>query len=473
MGYTLRDRAVHTDLHEGQPPSPTDEAALIARTLFAVDLDEKAFLNAWQYTDKQRQLAAVTHRILFADFLRYRTRFVRPRYSFGVQVAADAEIASMVSEQLSGLTLYLLCTCIDVLTGQGGDFLDFPRWLTSGRGIEDAELSIHLQGTSVSQASSFRMLIRHLHEEHYLPRHGGRRGFAAYFSETIPVPLQDALSSIYCIVPNAVDPGFDDDLWSEHLRSWDDLSTSDKMTRIGQYLYDCRRNPYTHAGAINLPHPGIQLDRGSLSAGFISSDDVFTATRNGTARTVVRRFRGLPGEDEILVLRLVIAMGSLAILGLPVDAATIDRYRLTQLRREAIYHALYEVNFVMQVVDILQNTESAQHHEGLLPVFPSMEAQRVLQHYATGGPHARGNHEHLTRYLQAVSECNASTVAFNCRHQSDFERGAGSRSTWASFVAARNLALVELCSSTAIRKLRQLAQSAYWRLNEDVDRWDW
>jgi hypothetical protein len=464
---------VHTNLHEGQPSSPTEETALIARALFAIDLDKKTFLDAWNSADKQRQVAAVTHRILFADFLRYRTRFVRPSYSFGVQVAADAEITGIVRDQLSGLTLYLLCTCIDVLTGQGGDFLDFPRWLTSGRGIEDAELSIHLQGTSVSQASSFRMLIRHLHEEHYLPRHGGRRGFAAFFSETIPVPLQDALSSIYCIVPNAVDPGFDDDLWSEHLRSWGDLSTLEQMTRLGQYLYDCRRNPYTHAGAINLPHPGIRLDQGSLSSDFYSSDDVFTASRNGKARTVVRRFRGLPGEDEILVLRLVVAMGSLAILGIPVDGGTVDRYRLTQLRRESIYYALYEIDSVIQLVDVLQNAESLQHFEGMLPTFPMMEVQRVLQHYALDQPHARGNYEHLIRYLQAMTDCNASSAVFNRLHQRDFERGAGSRSTWTSFVAARSSALAELGSSAAIRNLRQLAQSAYWRLNEDVDRWDW
>ena len=111
-----------------------------------------------------------------------------------------------------------------------------------------------------------------------------------------------------------------------------------KCAKLADYLYEYRRNPYTHRAVTAPPHPGLNKTNKQAAttdpSDYISTDDVFIGTKNRKQMIVIRRLRGLPAEDEVLVLRLSVAVGVLSMLGLIPDADFIEKYRKFQLRHE-------------------------------------------------------------------------------------------------------------------------------------------
>ena len=198
-------------------------------------------------------------------------------------------------------------------------------------------------------------------------------------------------------------------------------------------------------------------------------------------RYTIWQLRGEPGEDEGLVLRLVVAIGVLSKLALDagrdLDKEYIEKQRRFQLRRHFLYWALAEVTRVAEVIRYYAGDDETYNEPyNWSPYLPELESDAVtaaIQHLGGDGPHVCSNREYLGAYLAALEPLQRLTHSFNVAYQAHIEAGAGAGETWTAYREARSQMRGRISKMPELDSAEEYASGAYMRLNADVDRWDW
>ena len=115
-----------------------------------------------------------------------------------------------------------------------------------------------------------------------------------------------------------------------------------------------------------------------------------------------------------------------------------------------------------ELLEYLDHPEQTRSHEGLLPVLSTAAVQKAMAHITRYTPHANSLRDYLKHYVEAVDHFNKPNIEFNAHYQTDYEKGAGSASTWQALRKARDAKLGEMCSSELVQRIRRLeAGSTY------------
>jgi hypothetical protein len=231
--------------------------------LFGLGIPESRFHALWHQCSSQEDLFNVAMRVLFADYLRYRTVFVQPVFPFPPTFLNTDMVVYALHEQAAGLQVYLLCTCIDVLAGPD-KFQSFESWLARRNNPDDGAIA-RILGTlssnlDIHQAAAFRSVASKVYLEAYVPRYGDTRAFRRFFTQDTPPALRKFLGEVLFISPqlDQYPRFFPPATWDAEYSQWQSLDEEKRMRRVADYLYNQRRNPYTHNAKSNPPHPGTE-----------------------------------------------------------------------------------------------------------------------------------------------------------------------------------------------------------------------
>ncbi|GEM_PF-5871989 len=397
----------------------------LSHELFGFGLNPYEFYERLRSSPGSQVLGAAARRAYLADRLRYRLRF-DPRVT--QLTKPDLE------KQTRGLELYLLCTCLDLLAGS--DFIDFAAWLAIDtdrakrrHGLQEDEPRIaQLLADSAGDLHHpdvFRAAAAKLHGEVYAPRFHLQRGFVRLFHE-LPDAMRRILTDVYVISSRLSQAEVDDlDIGERVIREWRDLDDTERIDRIAKYIYVHRRNYFTHLARASRPRrwtPRAILgetdaDRVSLADGF-SYDLINDVVSEGDRFRIVA-FRGLRDEDETLVIRLTVAGAWLQRLGYDVSSSYVEGFRRYQLRREAMYAAMSELDYVLALLRYYAGQRTVVLHDDAmvsLPELPVAAATRVEQYLEVDTPLEGGIADGLRAYASGVDAVNAIIRAFNEEH---------------------------------------------------------
>ncbi len=129
------------------------ENGLLAYNIFGFKLQKAEFVSRLGQHKLNSQLNAVAWRMYLIDTMRYRLRFSRPGFFFAPDFHSEYELSGQVFEEIRALQLYLLCTCIDTISGQ--DFVSFDKWLKISKkrkkdqyGVDAESISFILRNVS-------------------------------------------------------------------------------------------------------------------------------------------------------------------------------------------------------------------------------------------------------------------------------------------------------------------------------------
>ena len=423
---------------------------------------------------KTRNLVGeVARRVLFVDYLRYRSFFFAPSFRF----PPAHFIGSDYHEQVTRLRVFLLCTCIDAL-GQTQDYLQFHEWLKPTRADEcrDKRINRLLSGKGPPRTGAdFLELAHEAWDGVYRPHYSVRQAFHRFFDSGIPDALQQVLADVYLVSQvSKTDPTLDFEFLDKSRGCWARLSLRTKLKRIADYYYNRARNPYAHSLTSVQPHLGTRRPFGlSESEPYdpwlhLSTEDTIKDQRGFSVRSI----RGKAGEDEVLTLRFIVAFGALHRLGFRADAAAIELFREKQLRRHRIYHAIWELQ---QVGELLQHCESdvGCFEYPTLAILPTAAVSRLVDDLVDGTRHARGLHDHLRRYLLVLQPIQDEIGRFNEASASCFGQTHHSPSDHEACSQAKQETLLKIRSMPQVSDARRLARLISAWLDSDVDRADW
>jgi len=255
---------------------------------------------------------------------------------------------------------------------------------------------------------------------------------------------------------------------------WGRLQLQAKLKRIADYYYNRARNPYAHSLTSVQPHGGTRRPFGLSDSE--PYDPYLWVSREDTIRDQrgfrVRSIRGKQGEDEVLTLRFIVAFGALQRLGFPGDAGAIELFREKQLRRHHMYHAIWELRHVRE---LLQHFETnADYFEGpYLPVLPLAAVTRLVDDLADGTAHAQGLHDGLKRYLLILQPIQDEIGRFNEASAPYFAQTHYSQSDHEAHSQAKQETLLRIRSMLQVPEARRRAYLVAAWLDADADRADW
>lgn len=175
-------------------------------------------------------------------------------------LARDVHIPNsepIIAETHQATLLYLLCAGIDTWASKEG--IPFRNWIAANKEVYGKKERDELLSTLVSQVnvaleddissttSSSKLHVEDLrsgflklHDLHS-KQFGLRQSFRRFFREP-PVPAMNLLTSNYLIGQAC---------WVDEVhQSWEDLEPNAKLERISDYVWDVRRNKFTHEAQI-------------------------------------------------------------------------------------------------------------------------------------------------------------------------------------------------------------------------------
>lgn len=422
-------------------------------------------LNAETDWDREQRAAIPKWLFGFVD-TEYEERFGR----------SDPKSRAVVGE-VARLLVFLLCTCIDAL-GQDQDYERFHEWLrpTKADACRDGRISQLLSEKGPpSTVAEFLELAHEAYDRVYRPCYSVRQAFHRFFQTGIPDTLQRTLANLYLVSRVSwTDPARDFEFLDKSREWWSTLELQQKLKRIADYYYKRARNPYAHSLTSVRPHGGTRRPFGLSDTEpydpylWISTEDTIRDQRGFRVRSI----RGKEGEDEVLTLRFIVAFGALQRLGFPADARAIELFREKQLRRHHVYHAIWELR---HVGELLQHFETnADYFEGpSLPVLPFAAVTRLVDDLADGTPHARGLHDGLKRYLQMLQPIQDEIGRFNEASEPYFAQGHYSQSDHEAHSQAKQEKLLRISSMPQVPEARRRAYLVASWLDTDADRVDW
>jgi len=409
----------------------------LAHNLFGFQTNQRKFIERLQQYDDQNTLLNVVTRVYLTDVLRHRLHF---DYS-GRLLTGELQI--LLADQLQALELYLLCTCVDVLSSEY-PFVNFAQWFLirdpeskARHGIdksEEQQMAAILQDISgdLHDLETFRSTVAQLYQQVYLPKHGVRRNFVRYFLE-LPTALRKLLADVYVIStplhPEELSPEVqpDEDLsndiktWHRELNAWSRENQKEKIKRIASYLYEHRRNPYTHRAYGKPPlvvEPWSEQFGKELGSQLEKRYRVLyvDGKQGGDGRKRIIAFKAVPGEDEALLLRLVVAIGWRVRLGYDVDAEYVQGFRTYQMRRESMYYAISEMKTVWEIVRYYDGEDEEHPIFSVmqrLPSFPMVKVEKLRDYLYTDTTLEGGIDSSIIAYLHCLVKLNELIEDFN------------------------------------------------------------
>ncbi len=162
--------------------------------------------------------------------------------------------------QLQSLRLYLLCTCVDAWSGE--KYPQFDQWLESEDGdcdLQRAILNSLRSSPSLQDARQEVIKLYKLWQEHY----SATKVFRRFFQELCN-PAARYLTSNWLVWRDAEINDAETIISGQSvdvLQRWQSKSLSEQLEQIARYLYEFRRNPFTHK-AEDYPSWYTPLDDG-------------------------------------------------------------------------------------------------------------------------------------------------------------------------------------------------------------------
>jgi hypothetical protein len=223
--------------------------------------------------------------------------------------------------QTDALQVYLLCTCLDALASRS-DYRHFHEWIAQEQQQQLLE-EIFAETNSAAQPtpSWYKQVTEQLGTK-WLNEYGVSRGFRGFILE-LPEALRTELIDSYTILKEP----------REQRDSWAGYSEDKRLKRVASYLYELRRNTFTHQARIVptfVPAQGISGWVRTIPPGMWDFSVYFTKASE---------VRG-----EVSLLRIVIIGAIRHILGYPVDHTFVDLHWKVERMRRLIRLALRELN---------------------------------------------------------------------------------------------------------------------------------
>jgi hypothetical protein len=213
----------------------------------------------------------------------------------------------------------------------------------------DAELQrLFINGAKLSSSKELTQAVRGLHEI-YLEHHGIRRKFGGFFMN-LPEAAKSFIVDNYMIVPKG--KSYSDPLWR---KTWFAKSVDERLEKVAKYLYDYRRNKFTH-GATDYqttwpPEKYFELEkaRGKPVGSHIGATLLHFFKPHDPQAEI--ELTVLAGKDEALVLRTVIICHCRGVLGLPNKDEFIERHITRHIKTLVLHAAIEEVGKNRQVLN--------------------------------------------------------------------------------------------------------------------------
>lgn len=295
---------------EGDPWPPAGETNLAdLHGIFGANLDGLEFLRRVRDAEDQpiyEKVVGVAARMQLVDALANESAFS----TTWVRIQGDA------------LQLYLLCTCLDALAGQT-EYRQFHEWV--GQKDQMPLLEELLAPENLPAGLSPKWFAETTSElgEKWLDEYGVSRGFRDFIFD-LPEPLCRELISSYAIIKEP----------QEKTTDWEGFSAKERLKRVVRYLYQLRRNTFTHRAMIVptvVPTQGI--------AGWVQSisTELWDYAVYFAGASEVR--------GEISLLRIVITGAIRELLGYSVDQAFVDDHWKVERLRRLIRLSLRELDY--------------------------------------------------------------------------------------------------------------------------------
>jgi hypothetical protein len=321
--------------------------------LFGFGVGEPEFCSRYKDSGFGDTLENVALRVYLVRQMRDRLTFDIPQVS---PFPTEEILADWLHQQMDSIQIYLLCNCIDALASEE-QYVDFPGWLAVTKKkaeyhIDDEKIAAILRDIAGDMRTPdvFRKAATKLCEEVYRPTYGNHRLFRRFFDD-LPLALQQVIADAYFVSDSFIaKPGSIQQIRDAEQRKWNSRPLEEKIRAVADYLYNHRRNPFTHS-AETFPklttqslhwrnEPTSYRDRQDSQRGS------YVLLEDNKARIV--RFHGESGEDEVLMLLLVVTAGWLSKLGCGtmLNAAHLSKIRKHYLRRNCMPQAMNEIGVV-------------------------------------------------------------------------------------------------------------------------------
>lgn len=471
----------------------------LAHNLFGYKINEGEFRQRFEQCSDKELLQRVTVRTRFIDLLRFRTSFKRSYFLNG------GHAGYLVDIEKQGLELYLLCTCIDALSGET-DFLDFPTWLQVGTS-QSKKNKYHIKDDKIKEILGndaqallnpdiFRNKAAKLYSEVYLSNFGNSEGFLQFFEE-LPNAAKEILAESYFISDLLKEDYFSNEKdevteinghkgFSKYTVSlikekekWKSKNNNEKVNIIGKYLYIHRRNAYTHKSegwasqVFDDPNEDPQLGPILNNPNSNWQPVELQLAENGKYRFL--NYKASHNEDEALLIRLIVSLNVLVRLGFEVNSEYIKGFRQYLLYRKNLYMALHEFDEVFNILRYFGydvEIPALLLNQKEFPLFPCVHFKRILIHTIEIWP----NHKNwLNSYIDIVEGYNIQIAEFNTEFLQLYKSYENSQTledhnTMMSF---RNNTFMKLKYDFEIKNVFAKAQSIYDWINGNADRMEW
>lgn len=463
----------------------------LAHNLFGFQTNQRRFIEQLQQSDDQNTLLNVTTRVYLTDLLRHRLRF-----DYSGRLLAGQLLELLADRRLKALQLYLLCTCIDVLSSEY-PFLDFAQWFIiqdpqskARHGIDEGEeqqMADILQDISgdLHDLETFRSTVARAYRHVYLPKHGVRRNFVRFFLE-LPDALRRLLADAYVISTplrfEELSPGVQLKTWYREVTAWSRKSQKDRIKEIASYLYKHRRNPYTHRAYGKPPlvvKPWSEQFGNELGS---QLEDRYTTLyvdeeQDGKHRKRIIAFKATPGEDEALLLRLVVAIEWRARLGYDADDEYVQAFRTYQMRRESMYHAMSEMETVWEMARYYDGEDKEHPIFSVmqrLPSLPTVKVENLRNYLYTGTTLEGGIDSSIMVYLHCLRKLNEFIEDFNMTYFPDWPAFPPSDPEAHQAVQGARTEAYRLVQNAGIlQEVKKEGYDIYRWINDLADRMTW
>ncbi len=403
------------------------ENGLLAYNIFGFKLQKAEFVSRLGQHKLNSQLNAVAWRMYLIDTMRYRLRLSRPGFFFAPDFHSEYELSGQVFEEIKALQLYLLCTCIDTISGQ--DFVSFDEWLKIRKkgkkdqyGVDDEAISSILRNVSgdLRNPDIFRQTAAKLYSDVYSKKSGNRQSFVRQFSD-LPEAAKKFLLEIYFIsnmlnadptAPQVVGEGIGYPAWDREYSDWLAMTESDKVNRIAGYFYKERRNLYTHDSASRQVQSSHNLSIGSHPDPFLKFVSTSDVIKKGEKYQIVA-FRPVIDVDEVFVLRLIVSSAWLAKLGYDCEKSHFDELCWYQLRRRYAFDALTESEDIRE--RLMYYSEPSILNKGDLPLprFFTSAVSRMRDYLYISTLNERHFDQEIASFIQVFDELNEEIDSYN------------------------------------------------------------
>ncbi|MBZ0300609.1 MAG: hypothetical protein K8J31_12745 [Anaerolineae bacterium] len=316
--------------------------------------------------------------------------------------------------QIQGLELYLLCTCLDAIANKFAHHkpLDYEAWLTAKNHDRNDERQ--------QRDDSIRKLLSEFDKEHlhtdtgflkankkvfelYKKSYGGLgQNFRKLFYE-LPQALKKVLLDTYLIVESSSAP------WSSEsvAQDWSQKENDNRLRAITDYLWEFRRNQFTHGLEVNPS----------------SSQWLSYRNQNGKQIWVLCR-----NEYEPWLIRTVIVTLCQKDLGYDRGDVFFERYRIYKYRQSTFRQVCYDLDWnrswIPKFIQILANqtnseTLQAFHHNPLstfdIESISTLVRDQLLEE---NSQYEQSLKSWLEAYLRETQRLNEQISQFNAQYPS-------------------------------------------------------